>query len=56
MKFKQWCYEKWQEHCHEIEAWTGSNPDYLSKVYFQKYKWWLRREYRNSLRGAQHGS
>jgi len=36
----------WNEHCDEVFAWTGKNPEYLSAEYFEKYKWWLRREYR----------
>ena len=48
MTFRQWCYEKWMEHCDEVEAWTGQypGPRYLSAEYFGKYKWWLRREFR----------
>ncbi len=44
--FRQWCYEKWQDHCDEVEAWTGKRVLYLSSEYFSKYKWWLKREYR----------
>ena len=47
MKFRQWCHEKWYEHCDEVEAWTGHSPLYLSDAYFNKYKWWLRREFRS---------
>ena len=46
MTFRQWCHEKWFEHCDEIESWTGHRPSYLSAEYFNKYKWWLRREFR----------
>lgn len=50
MTFRQWCREKWYEHCDEIEAWTGQRVLYLSDSYFNKYKWWLRREYRAEMR------
>ena len=46
MTFRHWCRLMWQEHCNEVAAWTGNNPQYLSEEYFEKYKWWLRREYR----------
>ena len=52
MKFRHWCYERWQDHCDEVVQWTGSSPRYLSAEYFNKYKWWLKREYRaNNPRG-----
>ena len=44
--FKACCTEMWYQHCDEVEAWTGSNPRYLSAEYFGLYKHWLRREYR----------
>ena len=46
MNFRTWCIEKWYEHCDEVEGWTGSRPTYLSAEYFNRYKWWLRREFR----------
>lgn len=47
MTFRMWCANMWTEHCDEHYAWTGYRPSYLSEEYFQKYKWWLRREYRS---------
>ena len=44
--FRHWCQEKWYEHCEEIESWTGQRVKYLSQEYFEKYKWWLKREYK----------
>jgi hypothetical protein len=46
--FRAWCYEKWLEHCDEVEAWTKHSVGYLSQEYFNKYKWWLKREYRST--------
>ena len=53
MKFRQWCIEKWYEHCDEVEEWTGQRPSYLSAEYFGKYKWWLRREFRSVVEKQQ---
>lgn len=46
MNFRTWCQEKWYEHCNEFESWFKRQPDYTSKEYFAKYKYWLKREYR----------
>ena len=43
--FRQWLTEKWFEHRTEVDAWTGAQPQYGVQEYFQKYKWWLRKEY-----------
>lgn len=45
--FRSWCQLMWVEHVEEVSAWTGGVPDYLSKEYFNKYRWWLKREYRH---------
>jgi hypothetical protein len=49
MGFRQWLIEKWAEHCTEHEAWCRTMPNYTSRDYFNKYKWWLRREYRHQV-------
>lgn len=46
MSFRQWCQEKWYEHCNEFEGWFHKLPDYSPQEYFAKYKYWLKREYR----------
>lgn len=46
MGFRMWCQNKWYEHCDEVEQWTGQRVKYLSQEYFNKYKWWLKREFR----------
>jgi hypothetical protein len=53
MTFRQWCYEMWQNHCDEVESWTGSRVKYLSAEYFNLYKWWLRREFRSVVKKQQ---
>lgn len=44
--FRHWLKEKWYEHLDEIVDLTGQRPRYDEREYFNKYKWWLRREYR----------
>ena len=50
MKFRAWLIEIWQEHSEEVLAWTGKLPTYTASDYFQKYKWWLRREYQHQFK------
>ena len=50
MKFRAWLIEIWQEHLEEVLAWTGKLPTYTASDYFQKYKWWLRREYQHQFK------
>lgn len=50
MKFRNWVYQIWWEHLEEMMAWEGKQPNYTSQEYFNKYRWWLKREYRK-----QHG-
>ena len=45
--FRQWLQQMWYNHCLEIEEWTGKVPAYDIKVYFAKYKYWLKREFRH---------
>lgn len=44
--FRMWCQEKWFEHKDELEAYQQPLP-YSAKEYFEKYKFWLKREYRH---------
>lgn len=43
--FRQWLNRKWYEHLDECHNWR-SEPCASAGVYFNKYKWWLKREYR----------
>ena len=45
MNFRSWCQEKWYEHLDELSLY-GQPVPYDAKEYFQRYKWWLKREYR----------
>jgi hypothetical protein len=47
-RFKFWVQELWQENCEEHL--TYQEKPYTIKEYWEKYKWWLRREYRHQQR------
>ncbi len=51
MNFRSWCYEKWNEHKDEMESYCQGLP-YSSQEYFNKYKYWLKREYRHQVRNS----
>jgi hypothetical protein len=42
--FKLWVERIWRDNCAENFLWNDSVVSF--GVYFNKYKWWLRREYR----------
>jgi uncharacterized protein CbrC (UPF0167 family) len=44
--FRSWLQDKWYEHIDEMISYTGKEPEYRAKEYFNKYKHWLKREYR----------
>ena len=46
--FRGWVNQLWQEACHERDGY--GEPCIDSEKYFNKYKWWLKREYKH-----QHG-
>jgi len=53
MMFRNYCYEKWQQYqeetCTHVRD-RGYNYECLEwPEYFAKYKWWLRRMYRNEF-------
>ena len=50
MNFRTWLQEKWYQHMTEVEEWTGRLPAYPIQEYFNRYKWWLKREYRHQQR------
>lgn len=49
MPFRQWLQEKWFEHREELESF-GQTCEYDVKHYFNKYKYWLKREYQHQVR------
>lgn len=46
MTFRHWLQEMWFQHVDE-SAEYGILLPYTSKEYFNKYKYWLKREYRH---------
>ena len=44
--FRNWVHNLWLENCEERSLYN--NTEKLSKQeYFQRFKWWLKREYRH---------
>lgn len=46
MNFRMWLQERWFQHKEELESF-GQLCDYDVKHYFNKYKYWLKREYKH---------
>jgi hypothetical protein len=44
--FRRWCQEKCFEHRDELESYHQTLEE-TSQQYFEKYKFWLKREYRH---------
>lgn len=44
--FRNWLQEMWMQHKDEL-AYHGERLDYDLKTYFNKYKYWLKREYQH---------
>lgn len=45
MTFRNWLAQKWYEHLEELESYR-IEPEQSSSVYFNRYKHWLRRQYK----------
>jgi hypothetical protein len=52
MSFRSWLHIKWQEHVEEVLYWEKCLPSYSVVDYFRKYKWWLKREFRATVRST----
>jgi hypothetical protein len=48
--FRAWLQDMWYQHLDELDSYGLTKPDYTSAVYFQRFRWWLRAEYRRQLR------
>ena len=44
--FRTWCNEKWYEHQDELAVY-GQPLLYSAQQYFERYKFWLKREYKH---------
>lgn len=47
--FRNWLQEMWMQHKDELDG-LGIRPDYDVSDYFNRYKYWLKREYRHQTR------
>jgi hypothetical protein len=47
MTFRAWLREMWYNHLDELESLGMLPAGYELKEYFNKYKYWLKREYRH---------
>lgn len=47
--FRAWLQERWMEHKDELDG-LGIQVDYDVQHYYNKYKYWLKREYRHATR------
>lgn len=45
MDFRTWLQEMWMRHKDELDS-LGQTIDYNMADYFNRYKYWLKREYR----------
>lgn len=54
--FRHWCQEKWYEHVDESISWEGFSPTATAQEYFEKYKYWLKREYKYQAANASTGN
>jgi hypothetical protein len=55
MSFRAWLKEMWYNHVDELMSLGMLPPRYNLKDYFQRYRWWLKREYRHQ-QGENRGS
>lgn len=46
MKFRYWLQQKWFEHVEELQNYNQQIA-YTSQEYFNKYKYWLKREFKH---------
>lgn len=49
MTFRAWLQEMWMQHKDELE-YLGQRLDYDVADYFNRYKYWLKREYQHQMR------
>lgn len=48
--FRSWLNQKWLDHKDEVYEMTGKPCDYDLGIYFNKYKWWLKRLYKEECK------
>jgi hypothetical protein len=50
--FRHWCQEKWYEHKDELASYGQSLP-YTTQEYFNRYKFWLKREFKHQQQDSK---
>ena len=50
-KFRKWVQQMWYDHVDELTAYRQP-LHYSSKDYFNKYKFWLKREFRHQTQNT----
>ena len=48
--FRSWLNQKWLDHKDEVYSMTGKPCEYDLGLYFNKYKWWLKRLYKQECK------
>lgn len=51
--FRGWLNDRWLEHKDEVLKYTGQPCDYDLGVYFNKYKWWLKKLYKEQHKNVR---
>jgi len=48
MQFRNWLHHMWNQHLDELDSYGVSvPPNYNLNDYFNRYKYWLKREYKH---------
>lgn len=47
-KFRSWCRDIWLDNCEELRSYN--QLPYTLEEYFQKYKYWLKREFQYQMK------
>lgn len=50
-EFRYWCRNIWLENCAELESYK--QLPYSLQEYFQKYKYWLKREFQHHKKSSK---
>lgn len=48
-QFRNWVHNLWLDNCEERSIYA-SGERLSEQEYFQRFKWWLRREYRHQIK------
>jgi hypothetical protein len=54
--FRQFVWEKWQEHKDELLQWEKRLPQYDSTYYFKQHKWFLKNLYQSLQKEVDKGT